>query len=348
MVEAEAETYMNNKDRAGVLHLLQADDESTWKLGYFDHAAEPVLHVESGDRIRYESIPSGYGGNSASVRTVEDAMALRSRFPEWGPHTVVGPVSVEGAVPGDVLEVRFQDLIPASPAVNVCLPGELGLGSKPAEYPDGFVRRFEFERDATSVQLNDDVSIPLAPFPGIVAVQPGEPGSHSTMPPGVFGGNMDLKDLTAGSRLFLPVHQPGGMLYVGDFHAGQGDGEVNLQALEMGAERLDVQVLLHSKEHIGLVSPIAETRDEWIILGFGSDIDSAFQDALGNVLRFLTSKADQTADDAYCLASVAIDFRMTQVVSTVKGVHGVIPKSVFGSRITERLEGLFGQFPSGD
>jgi len=323
-------------------HVVRADSESAWHLGYYSDEVAPILVVRSGDRIRYESLPSGYGGRSALVESVDEAMALRAEFPHWGPHTVVGPVSIEDASPGDVLEVRMLGLVPASPAVNLCLPGKLGLGARPSGYPEGFVRRFEFEPGATHVSLNDDVTIPLAPFPGIVAVQPAEPGKHNTMPPGVFGGNMDLKELTVGSRVFLPVHRPGAMLYFGDFHAGQGDGEVNLTALEIGAESLEVETRVHSGNVLELRAPVAETQDHWIALGFGEDLEQAFQSALTGVLDFLQTKAGQTADDAYCLASVSVDFRMTQVVSTVKGVHGMIPKHLFSAKIHKKLSDLFG------
>jgi acetamidase/formamidase len=323
-------------------HVIQADEASAWHLGYFASDAEPLLVARSGDSLSYRSIPSGYGGRSAGVMEVDQAMDLRAEFPEWGPHTVVGPVFVDGAMPGDVLEVRMMGLKPASPAVNLCLPGRLGLGARPDDYPDGFIKRFEFESGAESVSLNDDITIPLGPFPGIIAVQPPDEGRFGTMPPGVFGGNMDLKELTAGSRVFLPVHHVGALLYFGDIHAGQGDGEVNLTALEIGAESLDVEVRLHPGSELPLELPLAESPDHWIALGFGADIESAFQSSLAHVLEFLQKWAGQTADDAYCLASVAVDFRFTQVVSTVKGVHGMIPKRLFGPRITSALNERFG------
>jgi acetamidase/formamidase len=149
----------------------------------------------------------------------------------------------------------------------------------------------------------------------------------SSVPPGQHAGNIDLRDLTEGSILYIPVWQPGGKLYTGDSHAAQGDGEVNNQALESAMQEVRVQVILH--EQAGWQWPFAETAEHWIAMGIDVDLNEAFRIATRNTLDFLSRKAGLSAVDAYCLASIGVSFRVTQFVNQTRGVHALIPKTLF-------------------
>lgn len=327
------------------MHTIEGSNKEYWTVGYYPPDKQPILKVNSGQRIRYHNMPSMYDDQFRNVRTLEQALEFRPQYPT-GPHTIVGPVEIASTVAGDTVEVRILDLVPASPAINLCVPGSHGIGSVPEDYPDGFIRRFDFDPDAKNLPLNSDIEVPMSPFPGIIAVQPAGNEALSTVPPGVFGGNIDLKNLTAGTRLFLPTQHDGARLFFGDFHAAQGDGEVNLTALECGAERFDVELHTHNKDQVSLNTPVAETPTHWIVLGFGASLDEAFIFCLKGVLDFLHRFGRQTKDDAYFLASTAVDFRMTQTVNPVKGVHGMISKELFTPALHEHLTATFGYYDS--
>jgi acetamidase/formamidase len=171
------------------------------------------------------------------------------------------------------------------------------------------------------------VTLRLAPFQGTFGLAPAQGGVVSSVPPGQHAGNLDLRDLTEGSILYVPVWQPGAKLYTGDSHALQGDGEVSLTALETAMREVRVQVVLHKQA--GWEWPFAETDSHWFALGTHQDLNEAFKIALRNTLDFLESKAGMSRLDAYGLASMAVSFRITQVVDGNKGVHAMIPKSLF-------------------
>ena len=179
------------------------------------------------------------------------------------------------------------------------------------------------------------MTLPLAPFQGTFGLAPAQGGVVSSVPPGQHAGNVDLRDLTEGSILYVPVWQAGAKLYTGDSHALQGDGEVNLTALETAMREVRVQVFLHKQA--GWEWPFAETDTHWYALGMHQDLNEAFTIALRNALDFLERKAGLTRLDAYGLASMAVSFRVTQVVDANKGVHAMIPKSLFSDELRESI-----------
>jgi acetamidase/formamidase len=179
------------------------------------------------------------------------------------------------------------------------------------------------------------IRLPLAPFQGTLGLAPAQGGVVSSVPPGQHAGNLDLRDLTEGSVLYIPVWQPGAKIYTGDSHALQGDGEVNLTALETGMRELRIQVTLH--EQPGWEWPFAETDSHWFALGLHQDLNEAFKIALRNALDFLERKVGLSRLDAYALASLGLSFRVTQVVDANKGVHAVIPKNLFADDLRGRM-----------
>jgi acetamidase/formamidase len=176
-------------------------------------------------------------------------------------------------------------------------------------------------------QFAPGINVPLKPFQGTFGVAPASGAVVSSVPPGQHAGNIDLRELTEGSVLYVPVWQGGGRLFTGDSHAAQGDGEVNNQAIESAMREVRVRVVLHKQA--GWQWPFAETSEDWIALGIHADLNEAFRIATRNVIAFLERRAGLSALDAYTLSSIAVSFRVTQFVNQTRGVHALIPKALF-------------------
>jgi len=317
---------------AGQTHRLISNPRTViW--GYYDASTAPVLRVRSGDTVEIRSamIASPEMLEGAGVRPADVEPANREIHREVkergpGPHVLTGPVYVEGAEPGDVLEVQIQKVELALPyALNLFLPGE---GALPEDFPYAKVKVFPLDAKSMMSRIAEGVEVPLLPFFGSMGVAPPiESGRISSAPPWVHAGNLDNKHLVAGTTLYIPVHARGALFSVGDAHAAQGDGEVDLAALETvltGTFRLVV------RKDMKLRWPRAETPTHWMTMGFDEDLDLAMKIAVREMIDFLAAEKKLTRDDAYMLSSVAADFHVTQVVDGRKGVHGMIAKSTFG------------------
>jgi acetamidase/formamidase len=263
--------------------------------------------------------------------TIEEILRLRGT----GGHSIVGPVGVRGAQPGDMLAIHFERLVPIEWGINYSNPGAVGTGTLPDEFPQGQVHYFDLDLDSMSTAFAPGISLPLEPFQGVFAVGPQAGGVTSSVPPGPFGGNMDLRDLTEGSTLYLPVWQTGALIYTGDSHALQGDGEVNITAVETAMREVRVRVELHKQAPWSW--PLAETSSHWYTLGMDPDLNEALRIALRNAIDFLELRAGLTRLDAYSLASIALSFRITQSVDINKGVHAMIPKSIFSEDLRRTI-----------
>jgi acetamidase/formamidase len=187
-----------------------------------------------------------------------------------------------------------------------------------------------------------NITIPLKPFQGTLGLAPPDgyfpslsPGVTSSVPPGPHGGNLDLSELSEGSTLYIPVWKPGGLIYTGDSHAVQGDGEICLTAVETRMKEVQIQVFLHKQK--SLAWPVAETQSHWIIMGLDKDLNTAMTLAAPNTIKFLAAQAKISELDAYALCSIAVSFRVTQVVDIVRGVHALIPKSIFASELRHQM-----------
>jgi acetamidase/formamidase len=184
--------------------------------------------------------------------------------------------------------------------------------------------------------------VPLSPFQGTLGLAPPDgfypavsPGVTSSVPPGPHAGNTDLREMSEGSTMFIPVWKPGALIFTGDSHAVQGDGEINLSALETGMKELRIQVVLHKQKNFAW--PVAETSTHWITLGLDKDLNVAMALAARNAIDFLSTRADLTRHDAYALCSIAVSFRVTQVVDIVRGVHAMIPKGLFAPDLRQQI-----------
>ncbi len=303
--------------------------------GYYDAIVKPVLRVASGDTIRVETMVARGLQRMRAAGVTEDEIpealkAVENAVTQRGPgaHPMTGPVWVEGAEPGDVLEVRiraFEFLHPYG--VTGFLPDN---GTLPIDFPYTRFKRVRFDVRAGTAAFAPGVTLRLAPFFGSIGVAPSPlVGRISSGPPGHHAGNLDNKELVAGSTLFIPVHVPGALLSFGDGHAMQGDGEVSLTALETSL-RGTVEVIVRKGLRLGW--PRAETPTHFIAMGLHTDLDEAARLATREMIDFLVAEKGMTRDDAYMLCSLAVDLRVTQLVDGTKGVHAMVAKSIFAQK----------------
>src|SRR6202050_48759 len=303
--------------------------------GYYDASAAPVLRIHSGDSVEFETLltNSPTGLEKAGLPPEQVQQNLRDIYKEVtdkgpGGHILNGPVYIEEAEPGDTLEVRIQKIDLAIPyAYNAF---GINRGFLPEDFPYRKMRIIRLDRDRMMAKFAPGIEIPLHPFFGSMGVAPPEAyGRIDSAPPGIHAGNMDNKELVAGTTLYLPVHARGALFEVGDGHAGQGNGEVDITALEpflTGTFRL----IVHKDQH--LLWPRAETPTSYISMGFSPDLKTATEMAVRNMIDFLVIEKHLSRDDAYMLTSVAIDVDITQLVDGNVGVHAICPKAIFVRR----------------
>jgi acetamidase/formamidase len=303
--------------------------------GYHDASTPPVLKIKSGDTVEIESAmiasPEMLEGAGLPPGEIlqsdrEIQRAVTDKGP--GPHILTGPIYIEGAEPGDTLEVRIQSIKLVLPyALNLFVPGS---GLLPDDFPYARVKVFRLDERKMVARFADGIEIPLRPFFGSMGVAPpAESGRISSAPPWMHAGNLDNKELVAGTTLFIPVHARGALFAVGDGHAAQGNGELDLAALETSLlGRLQFLV----RKDLRLRWPRAETPTHFITMGMHEDLDEAARMAAREMIDFLVQEKGLSRDDAYMLSSVAVDLEVTQVVDGKKGIHAMIPKAIFTSR----------------
>ncbi len=301
--------------------------------GYYWASAKPVLTVHSGDTVEIRTLgtytPTTLRNGGVKEEEIEPELkAIYAEIKDKGPggHILTGPIFVDGAEPGDTLEVRIQQIrLATNYASNGFSPGR---GVLPKEdFANGRSKIIKLDRGRMVADFAPGIVLPLHPFFGSIGVAPPESaGRINSGPPGIHAGNLDNKDLVAGTKLFIPVHVKGALLEVGDGHAAQGNGEVDITALEtslVGTFQIVVRKDLHLK------GPRGETPTHWIAMGLDPDLNQATVNAVRDAIDFLVTEKHLSREDAYALCSVAVDFEITQAVDGTKGVHGLIPKSVF-------------------
>jgi acetamidase/formamidase len=346
-------------------HVLGSRPENlTW--GWIPIDAPPAVVIRSGQTVRIDTLSHHGATQDEDPMTflpklgvkpdeilqdVRDFWASRggrSRAGRGGAHVLTGPVAIAGAEPGDMLEVQILELTTRVPyGVNTTGPtsGVFGRdypgtrdGDSGLDVPAG-TRHLLRTADVNGRQVvlfSDAIHVPVAPFMGIMAVAPrapraGEPGVtidgvQSSTPPGPYGGNLDLKDLTAGSTLYLPVFHKGALFYVGDPHGTQGHGEVSGNALEQSLTGV-FRFTVHKGKAIS--GPRAETASHYIVMGIDLDLDRAMRLATLEAVNFLVGEKGLPRDKAFSLASIAVDFHVAEVVDLTQVVSGMIPKSLF-------------------
>lgn len=315
----------------------------------FKPDSAPILTVQSGDQITMETV-SHEGILPDQGDTVEfltkggikeddilpDQITIKSTVTKSGPgpHVITGPIYVEGAEPGDVLEIKTVNIDYRVP--YGVISNRHGKGSLPGEYPENGdpiytkVIPIEMTKDVGIFKPSNglsDLEIPLKPFIGLMGVVPADTEqTANSVPPGLYGGNLDIKHLGEGSSLYLPVQVPGALFYAGDPHCAQGNGEVALTAIECSLTPT-FELTLH--KDMELPAPMGETEDAWIAVGLDEDLDEAMKKSVREYLRIMNENYGLTKPDALLYASAGIDFEVSQVVDIVKGIHSVIPKERF-------------------
>jgi acetamidase/formamidase len=297
----------------------------------WNNAIPPRLVVDPGDTIVADTRDAA-DGYYTPASTSRDTAA---RGPVKG-HPLTGPIAVRGARPGDVLVVDIVAMEPAAFGWTHIRPGR-GLLPE-AEFPESFLQIWNLEDGAFArmrARSGARVAVPLAPFPGVLGTALDEPGGHSTMPPRKNGGNMDIKQLTAGATVYLPVWVEGGLLSVGDGHGAQGDGEVCISAVEMSA-RVTLRVGL--RQGRPLREPQLRTRGpqpgrgpEFATTAHGPDLFLSAQQAVRYLVEHLVAERGLTREEAYVVASVAADLRISEIVDAPNWiVSAFIPDAIFG------------------
>jgi acetamidase/formamidase len=299
--------------------------DATTLHGWFDRDLPPVLAVDPGTTVRFRTLDSGW---FAGPYEGGDPRTPRARVPEHTPdagHALTGPVEVRGARAGMALEIGIGDVVPATWGTTYAGFRSTAWNARlgPAEPA---IQAWAIDAAAGTARNQHGHTVPIRPFLGLLGMPPAEPGRHSTVPRW-HGGNLDCRELVAGSTLYLPIPVDGALFSVGDGHAAQGDGEVSGTAIECPMERVDLTLGL--REHLfgdrPLTTPVARTPAGWVCLGLGDDLDEAAAEAMDAMLDLLGAQHGLGRSDALALASVVVDLRVTQVANQVFGVHAVLP-----------------------
>ncbi|WP_108398709.1 acetamidase/formamidase family protein [Devosia submarina] len=315
-------------------HVLRATPD-TVHWGYFSPDLEPVLTIQPGDTVKIETVnsagfpmedPAGFAEKNGLPNTdaVADLVSIIENVEKEGVHILTGPIYIEGAEPGDMIEMRVHDVAALAPFYGVNLTTTTG-GALPGIVPEGgWSKVFLFDMEREMIPFNESIEVPMAPFMGIMGLAAAE--RVPSPPPGRHGGNIDLKEVTAGTTLFLPVAVEGALFSTGDGHAAQGDGESNLTAVESPLE-VTVEFILHKDTPMNF--PLLETATHFIPMGLDPDLDLAAEYAVQESIDFLSARFGLDTMEAYSLTSIGVDLEVSQIVDGTKGVHAMIPKSLF-------------------
>jgi acetamidase/formamidase len=298
--------------------------------GYYWSEAPPVLRINSDDYVRVRTLltsnPERLEGAGLPPDQVEkelrDVQAVKDRGP--GGHVLTGPIYIEEAEPGDILEIKIN-------AIDLAIPyGYNAIGQ------NGFLSDEIFDRKMQIIKLDKEkmighfangIQIPLRPFFGSMGVAPPkEAGKWNSAPPWIHAGNLDNKELVAGTTLFIPVHVKGALFEIGDGHAAQGNGEVDITAIETSLKGT-LQFIIHKGK--SLKWPRAETSSHIITMGCDRDLNASTHIAVREMIQYLMQEKNLSQSDAYMLCSIAVDVNITQLVDGNVGVHAMLPKSIF-------------------
>ncbi len=318
-------------------HTLLAKPENVaW--GYYSGMSKPALTVRSGDTVRMQTLSTcgspelmmSRGVRREDIPAYTDAIYKEVTDKGPGGHILTGPVAIAEAEPGDVLEVQ---ILAVDLDVNFACNGfSVGKGFLPMEYPYSRWKIIPLDRKKMVAHFSPQIQIPLRPFFGSMGVAPAG-GKIDSAPPFAHAGNMDNKELVAGSTLFIPVSVKGALFQAGDGHAAQGNGEVDITALETYLSGT-FRFIVHKNKR--LVWPRAETPEYYISMGFSKDLKEATEHALRDMIDFLVVEKHMSRDDAYMLSSVAVDLNITQLVDGNVGVHAMCPKKIFAAAVDAR------------
>ena len=330
----EAKPYSTGKNKMWLLPATPA----TTQWGVFDNTVTPALRINSGDTVAIETLRAGNGQVVPGI-SIEQLITINTALPGRGPHTVTGPIYVNGAEPGDVVAVHINKIRMLSNATNNSSPTG---GLFPEIFPSR-VDSYYLDNDKMEAKFTKNIVIPLAPFPGILAVGRPDadstgrlctvqtvaagsaPNSCNTVPPGDYGGNLDLKEMQVGSTTYLPVFVPGALIWTGDSHAAQGNGEFDLDALETAFPELNVTITL-IKNQPQVTWPIVENPTTYTAIGYDTTLQLAVAALKTETTRLIMEKFKMTKTQATDFMYKTWNCPISEVVDIVLGTYCVIPK----------------------
>lgn len=297
--------------------------------GQFSRDLTPALTVDSGDLVRCRTLDVTWGLEARRPDGTRETFGPRESPRDDGP-CLLGPIAVRGARPGHVLEVHVEAVVPGP--YGWTFAGETGFFNTGLNRVLGVAEgepllvRWSLDADAMIGTSHLGHRVHLRPFLGTLGLCPGDPGWQSAWPPRRTGGNLDCKELVAGTVLYLPVEVEGALLSLGDGHAAQGDGESSGTAIECPMERVDLRLVL--REDLSLDAPRAHTPAGWITFGFGESLEAAVAEAINRMLDLLQARHELNRKEALALSSVAVEARITQLVNGTVGAHAILPHGV--------------------
>jgi acetamidase/formamidase len=290
--------------------------------GHFSRDLSPVLTIDPGDSVRFQCLDGNWGlGPYNGVDLNRREFEGRDPVLDDG-HPLTGPVYIRGAQPGMTLAVRVDGLQVGEWGTTMAGGWPNPWNERLGVSTSGVFHVWTFNHAAQTARNQHGHTVRLRPFMGIYGMPPAEAGVHSTIPPRSTGGNIDCKELIVGSTLYLPIEVEGGLFSTGDGHAAQGDGEISITAIECP---MQADLTFDLLDDMPLTTPVANTPAGWVTMGFHEDLDEALIIALEAMLTLLKRLHGVERADALALASVTVDFRITQVVNTVRGIHAVLP-----------------------
>jgi acetamidase/formamidase len=296
--------------------------------GRFSREFPPVLRIDPGDTVQFRTLDAGWGLKPPNLDGSSRAKFARPAGHDG--HALCGPVAIRGARPGATLEVQIDRIELGAWGWTVAggWPSALNQRLGLADAPD-LLLRWQLDPHTLTGRDQHGHTVGLRPFMGVMGMPPDEPGTHSTTPPRICGGNIDCKELVVGSSLFLPIPVQDALFSVGDGHAVQGDGEVSGVAIECPMQRVDLTFQLHND--LRLTAPRARTPAGWLTFGFHEDLNEATVIALEAMLDLMCEQHGLQCQAALALASLVVDLRITQIVNSVCGVHALLPHGALGA-----------------
>ena len=303
-------------------HLIEPERRTLH--GHFSRELPPVLTIDSGDTVHFRTLDAGWGVEAPPT----DTLRLQRKFEPRREglddgHALCGPVAIRGAKPGMTLEVKIGEIAPGPYGWTIAGGWRNGINERLGVEEGNFSLHWTLDAQNMSGIDQYGQRVTLRPFMGVMGMPPDEPGIHLTGPPRVTGGNIDCKELVAGSTLYLPIAVEGGLFSVGDGHGLQADGEGGGTAIECPMDRVSLTFRLHEDMH--LETPRAYTDEGWLTFGFDRDLDEATLIALEAMLRLIEEQHGIKRPRSLALASLLVDMRVTQIVNGVRGVHAVLP-----------------------
>lgn len=328
-----------DRARVGTTHVLPSTPQ-TVRSGAFDPSAPTAIRIRSGDVVHYPNTWLHWGNKPQYGMSFAEREPIRKQY-RTGPFSLVGPVEVAGAEPGDVIECRMLRLKPIDWGWN---SAPLGVGALPEDFDQPYLHYFRFDAARKTTQFAPGVTVALNPIQAVIATEPKGNEPISAILTGDYGGNLLLPELVEGTALFLPVQVTGGRLWTGDSHAAQGDGVVNQTAIETAMEDLRIQYVLHKR--VDLQGPVAETATHWVMPGYAESLEHALTLGLRRLIKWLAPASGLSPADIYSLASIAGSFRVTQYAHQLdtnytskpaKAVHAMLPKAIFDTSLQARI-----------